>query len=426
MNRTQAALSGLPGQPLAGLRVLDFSQVMAGPYCTMLLGDMGADIIKIEPPGTGDQTRGAMGFKMKGDDSLGFMNLNRNKRSLALDLKTQAGREVVYRLTKTADIVVENFRPGVMGKLGLDYQTLRDINPGLIYASISGFGQDGPWSHRPGFDLMAQAMSGVMSVTGHAGGPPVKAGVPVSDIGCALFSVYAILSAYIGRREHGEGQYIDTALMDTAMAFSVWDISEYWGTGRVPSPLGTANRMSAPYQAVRASDGYFVMGATNEKLWHKLCSILNREELLNDPRFTTISLRLANRDVLIQELEKTFALKTRTEWTRLLEAAGLPVGPMLSYAESFESEHAKHRQMRLDIKRKRCIYPIIPRQPDSWLNPGHGHSTATRPQFHRPFLPAAGVPVRSAATRRVRDHWPLPSAATSTTPHWHVPRRGCH
>src|SRR5690606_3441943 len=151
----------------------------------------------------------------------------------------------------------------------------------------------------------------------------------------------AILSAYIGQRDHGEGQHIDTALMDTAMAFSVWDISEYWGTGCVPGPLGTANRMSAPYQAVRASDGYFVMGATNEKLWHKLCSILSREELLNDPRFTTISLRLANRDVLIQELEETFALKTRAEWTRLLVVAGLPVGRMLSYAESFESENAK-------------------------------------------------------------------------------------
>lgn len=337
------------GQPLAGMKVLDFSQVMAGPYCSMLLADMGADVIKIEPPGTGDQTRGSMGFKMKGDDSLGFMNLNRNKRSLALNLKSEAGRDVVHRMVRDADVLVENFRPGVMTRLGLDYETLKQINPKLIYASISGFGQSGPWSDRPGYDLMAQAMSGVMSVTGHVGGPPVKAGVPVGDIGCALFSVYAILSAYIGRMQSGQGQYIDTALVDTAMAFSVWDISEYWGTGVVPEPLGTANRMSAPYQAVKAADGYFVMGATNQKLWTLLCNAMGRAELLDDSRFTTIALRLANRLVLIEELEKTFVTKTRAQWTALLEQVGIPVGPMLSYPEAFESEHAAHRKMRIDI-----------------------------------------------------------------------------
>lgn len=337
------------GQPLAGMRVVDFSQVMAGPYCSMLLADMGADVIKIEPPVTGDQTRGSMGFKMKGNDSLGFMNLNRNKRSLVLNLKSEAAREVVYRMVQDADVVLENFRPGVMKRLGLDYDTLKVINPSLIYASISGFGQTGPWSMRPGYDLMAQAMSGVMSVTGHVGGPPVKAGVPVGDIGCALFSVYAILSAYIGRQTSGEGQYIDTALMDTAMAFSVWDISEYWGTGVKPEPLGTANRMSAPYQAVQASDGYFVMGATNQKLWSLLCQAMGRPELFDDPRFETISLRLANRLVLIEELEKTFVTKTRAEWTDILEQVGIPVGPMLSYPEAFESEHANHRKMRMEV-----------------------------------------------------------------------------
>ena len=176
--------------PLAGVRVLDVSQVMAGPYCCMLLADLGADVIKIEPPGTGDQTRGAMGFKMKGSDSMGFLNMNRNKRSLTLNLKTEAGKKVFYELVKTADILVENYRPGVMKKLGIDYPSLQAINPGLVYASISGFGQTGPWADRPGFDLMAQAMSGVMSVTGYPDGPPVKAGVPVADIGCALFAVY--------------------------------------------------------------------------------------------------------------------------------------------------------------------------------------------------------------------------------------------
>ena len=178
--------------PLAGVRVLDVSQVMAGPYCCMLLADLGADVIKIEPPGTGDQTRGSMGFKMKGSDSMGFLNMNRNKRSVTLNLKTEAGKEIFFRLVKTADILVENYRPGVMKKLGVDYPTLKKINPGLVYASISGFGQTGPWADRPGFDLMAQAMSGVMSVTGYPDGPPVKAGVPVADIGCALFAAYGI------------------------------------------------------------------------------------------------------------------------------------------------------------------------------------------------------------------------------------------
>lgn len=335
--------------PLAGIRVLDVSQVMAGPYCSMLLGDMGADVIKIEPPGTGDQTRGAMGFKMKGSDSMGFLNMNRNKRSIALNLKSEAGREILHKLAKSADILVENYRPGVMKKLGCGYEDLAKINPGLIYASISGFGQSGPWANRPGFDLMAQAMSGVMSVTGHPGGPPVKAGVPVADIGCSLFATYAILAAYIGRKTTGLGQYIDASLFDAALAFSIWDTSEYWGTGKIPEPLGTANRMSAPYQAVRSKDGYFVMGATNQKLWRLLCDTLGRPDLVDDPRFADIPARLANRPVLIEELEKSFVTKTSDEWVDLLLGVGIPAGTMYTYPEAFESAHGKHRKMRMDI-----------------------------------------------------------------------------
>ena len=335
--------------PLAGVRVLDVSQVMAGPYCCMLLADLGADVIKIEPPGTGDQTRGAMGFKMKGSDSMGFLNMNRNKRSVALNLKSQSGKDVFFELVKTADILVENYRPGVMKKLGIDYATLKDINPGLVYASISGFGQTGPWAERPGFDLMAQAMSGVMSVTGYPDGPPVKAGVPVADIGCALFGVYAILAAHIGKKNTGEGQFIDASLFDAALAFSIWDTSQYWGTGVEPYKLGTANHMSAPYQAMKASDGYFVMGATNQKLWTLLCEKINRPELMSDARFMTNPLRLANREVLVAELEKTFVTKTGAEWVDLLLAEGIPAGPINTYPEAFESEHGKHRQMRMEI-----------------------------------------------------------------------------
>jgi crotonobetainyl-CoA:carnitine CoA-transferase CaiB-like acyl-CoA transferase len=335
--------------PLAGVRVLDVSQVMAGPYCCMLLADLGADVIKIEPPGAGDQTRGAMGFKMKGSDSMGFLNMNRNKRSVTLNLKTEAGKKVFFELVKTADILVENYRPGVMKKLGIDYPSLQHLNPGLVYASISGFGQTGPWADRPGFDLMAQAMSGVMSVTGYPDGPPVKAGVPVADIGCALFAVYGILSAYIGKTKSGEGQFIDASLFDSALAFSIWDTSQYWGTGVEPEKLGTANHMSAPYQAMKAADGYFVMGATNQKLWKLLCEKIERPELYEDPLFKTNPLRLANRLILAAELEKTFITKTSEQWVELLLAAGIPAGPINTYPQAFNSEHGKHRKMRMEI-----------------------------------------------------------------------------
>ena len=335
--------------PLTGVRVLDVSQVMAGPYACMLLADMGADVVKVEPPDGGDQTRGAMGFKLKGNDSMGYLNMNRNKRSMTLNLKTEAGRKVLFRMVKDADILVENYRPGVVKRLGIDYETLSAINPRLVYASISGFGQTGPWANRPGFDLMAQAMSGIMSVTGYPGGPPVKAGVPVADIGCALFATYAMLAAYIGVKAGGRGQHIDASLFDSALAFSVWDISQYWGTGQPPEPLGTANRMSAPYQAVQSSDGYFVMGATSQKLWKQLCSVLHRQDLLVDPRFTTVSLRLANRKVLIEALEVSFKTRTSTEWIDGLLEVGIPAGPILSYPEAFESEHGRHRNMRMDI-----------------------------------------------------------------------------
>ena len=345
----KSAAGGRP-LPLAGVRVLDISQVMAGPYACMLLADLGADVIKIEPPGGGDQTRGAMGFKMKGADSLGFLNMNRNKRSVVLNLKTKAGREVLLRMVKDADILLENYRPGAMKRLGLGYEVVKNINPRLVYTSISGFGQTGPWSDRPGFDLMAQAMSGVMSVTGYPGGPPVKAGVPVADIGCALFAIYATLSAYIGAKASGQGQHVDASLFDSALAFSVWDICDYWGTGKAPEPLGTSNKMTAPYQAMACSDGYFVMGANNQKLWQQLCQLLGRPELLADARFSTISLRLANRPALETELEQSFRQHPKDYWVSILLEAGIPAGPILTYPEAFGSEHARARGMRMEIE----------------------------------------------------------------------------
>lgn len=335
--------------PLQGIRVLEVSQVMAGPFACMLLADLGADVIKVEPPGTGDQTRGAMGFKMKGPDSMGFLNMNRNKRSLALDLKSNEGREFFYELARTADVIVENYRPGVVQRLEIDYETIRQINPKIVYVSISGFGQSGPWASRPGFDLMAQAMSGVMSVTGYPGEKPVKAGVPVADIGCALFATYGLLAAYIGAQKTGQGQHIDASLFDSAMAFSIWDMSEYWGTGKPPTPLGTSNKMSAPYQAVKARDGYFVMGATNQKLWAKLCALIERPVLQEHPDFATVALRLKNRETLIEVIEAEFAKQDSAEWVERMLAAGIPAGPILSYPEAFEGEHGTHRRMCMEI-----------------------------------------------------------------------------
>lgn len=345
---TESASTPAP-LPLAGVRVLDVSQVMAGPFCSMLLGDMGADVIKIEPPDGGDQTRRAMGFKMKGNDSLGFFNLNRNKRSLALNLKSKGARDVFYRLVESADILLENYRPGVTKRLGIDYETLHKINPRLIYASISGFGQTGPWSQRPGFDLIAQAMAGVMSITGQPGGPPTKAGVPVSDIGCALFALYGIMSAFIGRQATGRGQYVDASLFEAAIAFSIWDISEFWGTGRVPTPLGTANRFGAPYQAVKAKDAYFVMGANNNKLFQTFCGVIGRPELVTDASFATNSMRLANREALIAEMEKSLAAKPAAEWIDLLLASGVPAGPIQNYAQALDNEHAKAREVVMEM-----------------------------------------------------------------------------
>jgi len=331
--------------PLAGIRVLDISQVMAGPFCCMLLADMGADVIKIEPPGTGDSTRQSMGFRMKGQDSPGFLALNRNKRSITLDLKDPADREVLYALVKTADALVENARPGVAGRLGMDYQTLRAINPRLIYASISGFGQTGPWSQRPGFDLMAQAVSGVLSSNGFPGMEPAKNSIPVADLGAGLFSAYAILSAVIGRQTSGEGQFIDASLFEAALALSVWETTELWGTGRAPAPIGSANRMSAPYQAVKASDDWFVIGAANQGLWLKLIKAIGREELQQEERFATNANRIQNRLALIDALASTFATRPAQEWIDALLEAGVPAAPILDYGEAVVSEQAVAREM---------------------------------------------------------------------------------
>jgi crotonobetainyl-CoA:carnitine CoA-transferase CaiB-like acyl-CoA transferase len=315
----------------------------------MMLGDMGADVIKIEPPKVGDSTRHSMGFRLKGEDSPGFLALNRNKRSIVLDLKDPADRDVLYALVKTADVLVENARPGVAERLGMGYPTLSEINPRLVYASISGFGQTGPWSQRPGFDLIAQAMSGILSATGLPGHEPVKNAIPVGDLGAGLFAVYGILSALFGREKSGVGQYIDASLLEAALGLSIWETTELWGTGKSPEPIGTANRMSGPYQAVKASDGYFVIGAANQKLWLTFLDVLGRPELNDDPRFCSNSIRITHREVLIEILAPTFVTRTVHEWVDALLAAGVPAAPIYNYEQALASDHVVARQMVMNV-----------------------------------------------------------------------------
>jgi crotonobetainyl-CoA:carnitine CoA-transferase CaiB-like acyl-CoA transferase len=329
--------------------VLDLSQVMAGPFCAQLLGDMGADVIKVEPPG-GDQARRAMGFRMKGEDTAAFLAVNRNKRSIVLDLKDDAQRAAFQRLAAGVDVLLENFRPGVTERLGIGYEELSAANPGLIYASISGFGQTGPSALRPGYDLVAQGMAGVMSVTGEPGGDPVKCGVPIGDLSAGLFCAFAILTAYVARARTGRGQRIDTSLFEGALALSIWETAELWATGRVPEPMGSAHRLTAPYQALRTRDGHVTVAGNNQRLWRALCAAIDRDDLADDPRFATNDDRMANRPALVAELEARLRSRDTSDWVRVLQEAGVPVGPINDYREVFEDPHTHAREMMVEME----------------------------------------------------------------------------
>lgn len=331
---------------LDGIRVLDLTQVMSGPFCTMILADLGADVIKIENPQHGDQTRKSWGYSVIGDDSRAFLSLNRNKRSVTLDLKDPAGRRTFLDLVADADVVVENFRPGVAEKLGVDYESVRSVNERIVYGSISGFGHTGPYASYPGYDLIAQAMTGIMSVMGMPGEPPVKSAIPIGDLGAGLFCCVGILGALLARQRTGEGQYIETSLFEASLALSVWESTEFWSTHKAPEPLGSANRMSAPYQALATADGYLTIGANNEKLWRLLCGVLDAPELLDDPRFVDNNHRMDHRDELAALLEERLAARTTDEWVADLLAAGVPAGPIRDYAYVLtEDPHVRARDM---------------------------------------------------------------------------------
>jgi len=327
---------------LQGLRVIDLTQVMAGPFCSMLLADMGAEVIKVEPL-EGEATRHER--EIAPGVSGSFLAVNRGKRGMAVDLKAPEGVAILRRLAAGADVLVENYRPGAAKRLGLDYESLRAVNPRLVYCSISGFGQTGPYAGRGGFDLIAQGMSGIMSATGSEGGPPVKVGVPVTDLGAGLFAVFGILCALRARRATGRGQQVDTSLFEAGLALSAWEATEYWYTGELPRPLGTAHRLNAPYQAFRASDGHFTVGAANNKLWAQFAALLGLQPLLQDPRFAKPAARLANRAALEKLIEAVTAKQTRAHWLAQLEAAGIPAGPIYSVPEALADPQAVARGM---------------------------------------------------------------------------------
>ena len=334
--------------PLEGVNVLDLTNIMAGPYCTMVLGDMGANVVKIESFPEGD---GSRRFDPKvNDESYCFAVLNRNKRSLALDLKDARGMEIFNALAARADIIAENFRPGVVGKLGIDYERVRQFNPAVVYASMSGFGQTGPYGKKGGFDIIAQGMSGIMMMTGYPGGRPAKVGIAMNDIASGVTALYGILGAYIGRLRSGQGQYLETSLLEAGLAWTPWEFGAYFGAGELPTPTGTRHRRSAPYQAYRTQDAYVTVGANNERLWSNFCKLVcNRPEWLGDPRFASAAARLANVDALEREIETVLTTQPTAYWVEKLDAAEVPGGPVFGYDEILRDAHIEARNMVVDI-----------------------------------------------------------------------------
>ncbi len=333
---------------LSGMVALDLTQIMAGPVCTMLLADMGADVVKIEKPNGGDDAR-RMGPPFTRGWAAGFLALNRNKRSLALNLRDTAGRQVFRRLLEGADVVVENFRPGVMERLGLGYETLAQIKPSLVYCSISGFGATGPYRDRGGFDLVAQGMSGLMSITGFPDSPPAKVGVPITDISAGALAAYGILCAYIHALKTGQGQTVDASLLEAGIAYTIWESALYFAEGEIPGPLGSAHRVSAPYQALRTRDGYINIGAATQATWEQFCRAVGLESLLEDPKFKLPGDRKARELELAELLEDTLSGETTAYWLELLNQAGVVAGPIYNMEQVYRDPQVQARQMVIDL-----------------------------------------------------------------------------
>lgn len=333
---------------LDGIRVVDLSSHLSGPYCAMLLGDHGADVIKVERPGAGDDARSMPPFV--GGEGAPFMVWNRNKRSITLDLKSDEGKAALLRLTDTADILVENFRPGTLDRLGLGWKTLSARNPRLIYAAISGFGQTGPYRDRGGFDLITQGMSGLMSVCGPKDGPPHRMPIAISDIAAGMHLTVGILAALEARHRTGRGQMVETSLLESALSYGVYEAAHVAATGAYPPRLGQAHRGSSPYQLFATQDGSITIGASQQNFWMRLCEILDAVELVDDPRFKTNGDRVRNNDALVALLEARLKTRPSAYWLDALEKAGIPAGPVLDFAEAMADPQIVAREMVVETE----------------------------------------------------------------------------
>lgn len=338
--------------PLAGLTVLDLTHVMAGPTCTLMLADMGALVTKVEKKPDGDDTRRTVPPKI-GEESAAYMMMNRNKRGIVLDLKTAEGAAVLRRLAAKADILVENFAPGVMERFGLGYESLKGEVPGLIYCSLSGFGHTGPYRNRRGFDLVTQAMSGIMTFTGIEGGPPTKCGPPLSDITAGILAAMGILAAYTHRLKTGRGQRVETSLFEAALVQTYWQAAIALATGAAPRAMGSAHPLNAPYQAFQAEDGWIVVGGANQRNFLRVLEALSAPELGEDPRFRTNPDRMANLAALEAELARRFRTKPAAHWLRLLEEKGVPSGPVLDMIQALNDPQTLAREMIVEVEHTR-------------------------------------------------------------------------
>jgi crotonobetainyl-CoA:carnitine CoA-transferase CaiB-like acyl-CoA transferase len=339
--------------PLHGLKVLDASQIMAGPYCTMVLADLGAEVTKIEKTNGGDDSR-QMGPYVNGE-SVCFFQINRNKKSVALNLKSEEGKEVFYKLAAEADVVVENFRPGVTKSLMIDYETIKKVNPGIIYCSISGYGQTGPYSHKGGFDLVAQGMTGLMSMTGERAMRPMKSGIAVYDIGAGITATYSIIAAYVHKMKTGQGQHLDIALAEIGLPWFTWEAGAYFAEGTIPEATGWRHRVSAPYQAVKTKTGYMMLGCANQRTWERFCQdVVGRPEWIEDPRYKTNLLRNKNVTDLEKDIEEVLMEHEARYWIERCEEAGVPAGPINNFGEAMNDPHFIARDMIKEVE-----HPIV-------------------------------------------------------------------
>lgn len=339
---------------LEGIKVADLTRVLAGPFSTMLLGDMGAEIIKIEMPGTGDDSRNFGPF-INGE-SLYFASINRNKKSVELDLKDPEDRKVFLNIVRDADVLVENFRPGTMKKLGLDYEVLSKINPRLIYAACSGFGQYGPYKDKPAYDLIVQALGGIMSITGHPGGMPTKVGASIGDITAGIYTALGILAALFYRERTGEGQMIDVAMLDCQVSILENAIARYFASGKSPEPIGNRHPSITPFSFYKTRDSYIVVAVGNQKLWQSFCKCIERLDLLEDERFSDNDTRTRNVTQLDELLGPLFMMKTTSEWLAIFEAEGIPCSPVNNIEHLVKDPHIIAREMLVDLE-----HPVIGR-----------------------------------------------------------------